>query len=204
MRYRKACRAAISAKMTRGRSFSRWAPCPTALSCSTWADAWAQLRRSFALSTGALSEGTFMAYAIDNRRTGSAFLAVASTSVLLWFGTGLDPCWPLLWFAPLPLLHFATRSSWRSAAVAAASSWLLGSLNMWYYFHGLLHAPPAILAGIFAIPALMFRAGGVALPRAAAPWRMVERPASLPGDMGLFRIPGQPHVAPRHGGQSFL
>src|SRR5450631_2836864 len=156
MRYRKACRAAISAKMTRGRSFSRWAPCPTALSCSTWADAWAQLRRSFALSTGALSEGTFMAYAIDNRRTGSAFLAVASTSVLLWFGTGLDPCWPLLWSAPLPLLHFATRSSWRSAAVAAASSWLLGSLNMWYYFHGLLHAPPAILAGIFAIPALMF------------------------------------------------
>ena len=123
-----------------------------------------------------------MAYAIDNRRIGAAFLAVASTAALVWFGTGLNPWWPLLWFAPLPLLLFVSRSSWRGAAVAAASSWLLGSLNMWHYFHGLLHAPPSILAGIFVIPALMFALAVLlfrALLRRGAGWTaLVAFPAT--------------------------
>ena len=133
-----------------------------------------------------------MGYAIDNRRIGTAFLAVASTAALVWFGTGLNPWWPLLWFAPLPLLLFASGSSWWGAAVAAASAWLLGSLNMWHYFHGLLHAPSSILASIFAVPALIFAlavllfrallrrgAGWTALMAVPATWVSFEYLASL-------------------------
>ena len=63
-----------------------------------------------------------MAFATDYRRTGSALLAVTSTAVLVWFGTGHYPRWPLLWFAPLPVLLFASRNSWRGTAVTAALS----------------------------------------------------------------------------------
>ena len=97
-----------------------------------------------------------MAFAADYRRSGIALLTVVSTAVLVWFGTGLNPGWPLLWFAPLPVLLFAPRASWWGAALTAALSWLLGSLNLWYYFGVVLHVPPAIRLTIFAIPALMF------------------------------------------------
>ncbi|MGB7761146.1 MAG: nitrilase-related carbon-nitrogen hydrolase [Bryobacteraceae bacterium] len=97
-----------------------------------------------------------MAFALDYRRYGVAFLAVASTAVLVWFGTGLNPWWPLLWLAPLPVLLFASRSAWRGAALTAAVSWLLGSLNLWRYFHGVGHIPASILVPIFGVPALVF------------------------------------------------
>jgi len=97
-----------------------------------------------------------MAFALDYRRYGVAFLAVASTAVLAWFGTGLNPWWPLLWLAPVPVLLFASRSTWRGAALTAAVSWLLGSLNLWHYFHGVGHIPASILVPIFGIPALVF------------------------------------------------
>ncbi|MFZ0933923.1 MAG: hypothetical protein WA015_06390, partial [Bryobacteraceae bacterium] len=74
-----------------------------------------------------------MAFATDNRRIGVALLAVVSTAVLVWFGTGLNPAWPLIWLAPLPMLLFASRSSWWGAAAAAALAWLAGSLNLWHY-----------------------------------------------------------------------
>ena len=101
-----------------------------------------------------------------NARHGAAALATAvSASILIWFGSGLDPCWPLLWFAPLPVLLFATRSSWRSAALIATVSWLAGSLNMGHYFSGVLHVPLAAAVLIFVIPSLAF-AGAVLLFRA--------------------------------------
>ncbi len=105
-----------------------------------------------------------MAFATDYRRTGSALLAVASTAVLVWFGTGLYPRWPLLWFAPLPVLLFASRNSWWGTAVTAALSWLIGGLNLWYYFSVALHMLPAIWIPIFVFPALVF-AGAVLLFR---------------------------------------
>ena len=97
-----------------------------------------------------------MAFAPDYRRYGVAFLVVVSSAVLVWFGTGLNPWWPLLWFAPLPVLLFASRSTWWGAALTAVLSWLIGSLSMWHYFHGVLHVPPSILALIFTTPTLVF------------------------------------------------
>src|SRR5277367_6542102 len=81
-----------------------------------------------------------MAFANNSRRLVAAVLAVLSTSVLIWFGNGLNPWWPLFWFAPLPVLVFALSSSLRATALTAFLSMLLGSLSMWHYFQ-VLQAP---------------------------------------------------------------
>lgn len=99
-----------------------------------------------------------MASATDYRRNGAAFLAMVTTAVLIWFGNGLNPWWPLLWFAPVPVLLFASRSSWWGAALTAFLSWLVGCLNMWHYFRVVLHAPPLIWVLTFSIAAVVFTA----------------------------------------------
>jgi apolipoprotein N-acyltransferase len=99
------------------------------------------------------------------RGAGVGLTAVGLTAILVWFGTGLEPLWPLLWIAPLPILLIALHSSLPGAFLVALAAWLLGSLNMWHYFHGVLRAPyPALIAIflgaalIFAIAVLIFRA----------------------------------------------
>jgi apolipoprotein N-acyltransferase len=102
-----------------------------------------------------------------------AFATIISTSILIWFGSGLNPWWPLLWIAPLPVLLFTVRSSWRSTAIVTTISWLTGSLNMGHYFSAVLHIPLAILALIIVIPALAFAAAVLlfrALLRKGAIW----------------------------------
>ena len=96
-----------------------------------------------------------MAFENDSRRFGVALLAVGSTAGLVWFGTGLNAWWPLLWLGPLPVLLFASRSSWQSAALTAALSWFIGNLNLWHYL-SVVDLPPAARVAIFAIPALVF------------------------------------------------
>jgi apolipoprotein N-acyltransferase len=96
-----------------------------------------------------------MAFAVDFRRIGAALLAVGSTALLVWFGTGLNPWWPLFWFAPLPALIFALRSSWWAAFLTAFLAFALGNLNLWHYFKVALGAPIAIRIEILAIPALV-------------------------------------------------
>jgi apolipoprotein N-acyltransferase len=105
-----------------------------------------------------------MVFGTNYQRGAKALLVIASASVLDWFGTGLDAWWPLPWFAPLPVLIFALRNSWWSAALVAALSWLVGGLNMWHYLR-VMGAPPAVWAGFFSIVALVF-AGAVLLFRA--------------------------------------
>lgn len=90
-------------------------------------------------------------------------LAIALSAILIWFGDGLNPWWPLLWFAPLPILWFALRSSWWATALVAAASWLIGGLSYWHYLR-VLGAPPAawvaavsIIALVFAADVLLFR-----------------------------------------------
>jgi apolipoprotein N-acyltransferase len=107
-----------------------------------------------------------MAFATNPGRALAALSALVSTAVLVWFGNGLAPSWPLLWFAPLPVLIFALGGSWRSAAVTAALSWLAGCLNLWHYLRA-LETPFPVLLGIFSISALVF-AAAVLLFRALA------------------------------------
>lgn len=113
-----------------------------------------------------------MAFAIDTRRCVAAFAAVACTAALVWFGNGLDPWWPLMWFAPLPVLWVASRSSWWTTALTAFAAMLLGSLSMWHYFE-LLSASPTVWLIVYSMAALTFAVAVLlfrALLRRGAVW----------------------------------
>jgi apolipoprotein N-acyltransferase len=106
-----------------------------------------------------------MASAPDLRRAVAAALAVALTAILTWFGTGLHPWWPLLWFAPLPVLVLAAGASWWRAAIAAAIAWLGGMFGLWHDLHAVLPLPTAVFvqfcateAAVFTLGVLLYRA----------------------------------------------
>jgi apolipoprotein N-acyltransferase len=94
----------------------------------------------------------------------AAVLVAAATALLLWFGNGLDPWWPLMWFAPLPVLWFALRRSWWLAGLTTAAAWLAGCFNLWSYFH-LVGIPFVAWLSIFGAVAIV-AAGAVLLFRA--------------------------------------
>lgn len=96
-----------------------------------------------------------MAFANNSRRVGFAVLAVSATALLVWFGTGPFPMWPLLWFAPLPILLFAPRASWWAAGLTAFVAWTAGDLNLWHYFTVALHGPFVVRVEIATAPALV-------------------------------------------------
>ena len=75
-----------------------------------------------------------MESAIETRKVISAAAGFATTAVLVWFGNGLTPWWPLMWLAPLPLFWYSLRSSWWSAALVAFGAWLVGSASLMGYF----------------------------------------------------------------------
>lgn len=110
-----------------------------------------------------------MAFAIDYPRTLAALLVIATAATLVYFGNGLNPLWPLLWFAPLPVLIFAARNSWWATALTAFFSWLIGCLNMHHYFT-LLQIPwlgvCSFIALVFTVAVLLWRA----LLLRGAPW----------------------------------
>ncbi|MGH9520170.1 MAG: nitrilase-related carbon-nitrogen hydrolase, partial [Terriglobales bacterium] len=128
-----------------------------------------------------------MASATNPRRTGLALLAVAATAVLVWFGSGLNPLWPLLWFAPLPVLLLADRPA-RQVAVIAFSAWFLGCLTYVHYFR-MLHVPWIVVVTIeallFTFAVLLYRAllargePWLALVAFPALWTSVEYILSL-------------------------
>jgi apolipoprotein N-acyltransferase len=100
--------------------------------------------------------GIFVEFA-DRYRSGliGGVLAFAATAAMMFFGNGLEPVWPLLWVAPLPVLYFALRSPWWSGALVTGLAWLTGCLNLWGYMHQ-LGLPPAPLLGVFGLEATVF------------------------------------------------
>jgi apolipoprotein N-acyltransferase len=97
---------------------------------------------------------------VDKRPALFPILAVVSTAALLIAGNGMNPSWPFMWIAPLPVLLLAAEtSSWRIAAGAAALSMLLGSLTMLYYLHSVLRLPVTAWLIPFSIASLLFAAG---------------------------------------------
>jgi apolipoprotein N-acyltransferase len=90
----------------------------------------------------------------------AAILAVLTTAALLLVGNGMNPVWPLMWVAFIPVLLLAAETtSWRVAAGAAALSILLGSLIMLYYLHFALHLPVIAWLIPFSIASLLFATG---------------------------------------------
>lgn len=113
-----------------------------------------------------------MASALNYRRLALAIAAIALTAMMVWFGYSLNPWWPLMWFAPLPVLLFSVRASWWSAALTAGIALFLGCFTLWNYFHQ-LQAPSSVFVSIvsvaaaeFALAVLLFRA----LLRRGAAW----------------------------------
>jgi apolipoprotein N-acyltransferase len=100
----------------------------------------------------------------DRRLDAGRFLAVVgATALLLGFGNGLAPWWPLTWLAPLPALICAGRLSWGLAAGAAFLGWLLGSVSLLPALAAVAHpallwlASFGLLAGIFAAGVSLYR-----------------------------------------------
>lgn len=97
---------------------------------------------------------------VDRRPMLAATMAVFATAALLLAGNGMNPVWPLMWMAFIPVLVLdAETTSWRVAAGAAALSVLLGSLTMLYYLHFVLHLPVTAWLIPFSIASLLFAAG---------------------------------------------
>src|ERR1700736_4753931 len=97
-----------------------------------------------------------MASALSYRRLVESVLAIVATAAMFYFGNGLDPLWPLMWCAPLPVLLFALRSQWWAAAVTAVAAILLGNLNLWSYFTKKLGMPGSAWMGMFFIESVVF------------------------------------------------
>jgi apolipoprotein N-acyltransferase len=100
-----------------------------------------------------------MESAAKTRRVIEGVFAVAASSVMLYFGNGLDPVWPLMWVAFVPLLWFALRSPWWGAACVTVFSMLLGNLNIWSYLTKTLHMPGSMWWGFFSMAAIVFAVG---------------------------------------------
>lgn len=97
---------------------------------------------------------------VHKRSMLAATLAVFTTAALLLAGNGMNPVWPLIWIAFIPVLLLAAETtSWRVAAAVAAVSMLLGNLNMLYYIHFVLHAPVTAWLIPFSIASVLFAAG---------------------------------------------
>ncbi len=96
---------------------------------------------------------------VDRFRRGLVALAVfASTALMLFYGDGLMPLWPLMWLAPVPVLWFAlSKPAWQ-AGVMAGAVWMAGALNLWSYLH-ILHAPRILWFLDFGLEAVAFSAG---------------------------------------------
>jgi len=145
-----------------------------------------------------------MAFVSELRHVIGAAAAIAATAVLVWFGTGLEPFWPLLWFAPLPVLLYAGRSRWWSAAGVAFTGWLVGELNLWGYMHRSLEVPLSITIGVVAGFALMFTIAVLLyrslLRRGAAWYALLAFPAAWVAFEYLLNVAwgstGRPSISP--------
>jgi apolipoprotein N-acyltransferase len=100
-----------------------------------------------------------MAFAVSYQRTMEGILAIIASAIMFYFGNGLDPWWPLMWFFPLPLLLFALRSRWWAAALTTVAAMMLGNLNLWGYLVSRLGLPVSAWLEIFLAASVVFAAG---------------------------------------------
>jgi apolipoprotein N-acyltransferase len=118
---------------------------------------------------------------LQRTRFATAAAVFLTNAVLVWFGNGLNPWWPLMWFAPLPLFWLALRSSGWVAALVAFTAWLAGSVSLLNYFLSLETPFSGWLADfgglslLVAVGVLIFRA----LVLRGAIWTGMMAPAAV-------------------------
>ena len=93
-----------------------------------------------------------MVFGVKSLSVVEAMLACAATATLMYFGNGLNPVWPLMWVAPLPVLWFASRRGRWSAALVAGIASLAGALTYREYFR-VLGLPAVAWLGFFGVAA---------------------------------------------------
>ncbi len=133
-----------------------------------------------------------MKSAVVRRSFASGLLAALVSGTLFWFAIGLNPQWPLMWIASLPVLVYAAWSSAGRAMAVAFAAMLLGSLSMWSYFR-ILELPPQVwlvtfggASLLFACAVLLFRG---LLVQGRYGWAMVAFPALyVTGEFAVARF----------------
>ena len=83
-------------------------------------------------------------------------VAVISSAALFYFGTGLNPIWWMLWFAPVPVLAIAPRIHGGAAFLLGSIAWLLGEMNQWHYLRHVVELPLPMVILSFVIAAVVF------------------------------------------------
>jgi len=107
-----------------------------------------------------------------------AAAAIIASGVLLFWGTGLEPRWWMMWLAPLPVLLVSPRLPGRGAFATAVVAWSLGGLNMWRYFLSVSGGPnPGI--GKFVLPLIAIVTPACIFGLAVVLWRAFARRGAL-------------------------
>src|SRR5664279_3776894 len=92
-------------------------------------------------------------------RCAMCLIALITSAVAFYFGTGLHPLWPFIWVAPIPLLITAPRVG-RSAAIGIAFvAFAGGALNEWHYAQSLTQISVQILMLFLGVPSVAFALG---------------------------------------------
>jgi len=86
-------------------------------------------------------------------------VAGTTTALLLYFGTGLHPIWPLLWFAPIPVIAIAPQLRASRAFGLTAVAWFFGATNLWKHLAYGIGLPWPLILVSFLVPAIVFALG---------------------------------------------
>ena len=128
-----------------------------------------------------------MAFSLSYRRLVEAVLAVVATAAMFYFGNGLETWWPLMWFA--------LRSKWWTAAVTAVAVMMLGNLK----HLELLYEDAGDAGGCVGEHLLgcwcRLCSGSTAVSRAGIARRGAERGSCFAGGLGDERVCAECNVA---------
>ncbi len=140
-----------------------------------------------------------MAFSLKSLLAG--FAALAGTAILWWFGTGLNPWWPWLWLAPIPILLVAQRAKFWPTLLCALLGLTLGGLNLWHYAHAVLGLPLGMAATPIVGPAVVVTAAVLVFrslaQRGHLSWALLSFPALVTAFEALFE-----HYSPHGTGGS--
>jgi apolipoprotein N-acyltransferase len=83
-------------------------------------------------------------------------VAGTTTAALLYFGTGLHPIWPLLWFAPVPVIAIAPQLRASQVFALGTVAWFFGQMNLWKHLAHGIGLPWPLIVVSFLVPAIVF------------------------------------------------
>ena len=95
-------------------------------------------------------------------RSSNLFFIIAAglaSAALFYLGTGLNPIWWTLWFAPIAVLAIASRLRADAAFLLGSVAWLIGEMNQWNYVRHEIELPLQIAVLYFLVPAVVFGFG---------------------------------------------